>query len=280
MKKLIRRLTKSTLFEKPLIYFASGKGDESWFVKILPRHFQYTPQDVRIINRKGIKYEVSLNNYNDWLLFFGIDNQHKENIYAKINNGNVILDVGSNIGEVLLNMAKVNPEGTIYGFEPVKSTFEKLQKNVSLNRFSSISLHQLALSDTNEIVYYQTKEGHSGGTMMSKESKNISQDFIEAKTLDHFVEMNSIEKIDFIKVDIEGFEMNFLKGAIETLKKFKPSIFMEVDCAKLNRQNSSAEELIATLQSIGYKVSHAENNQEINSNYQQIKHFDVYCTPV
>lgn len=280
MKKLIRKLTKSTFLEKPLIHLASEKGDDNLFVKILPRHFQYTDQDVRIINRNQIKYQVNLNNYNDWLLFFGINNQHKENIYAKINNGDVVLDVGSNIGEVLLNLAKINPKGKIYGFEPVKSTFEKLGKNVSLNSFSNISLYQLALSDNNETVYYQAKEGHSGGTMMSKESKNNSLDFIEAMTLDDFTELNSIEKIDFIKVDIEGFEMNFLKGALQTLKKYKPSIFMEVDHVKLIRQNSSAEELLSTLKSIGYKVLHAETNQEINLDNQKEKHFDVYCAPL
>ena len=280
MKKLIRKLTKSTFMEKLLVVFATDKDDNSFFVKILPRHFQYTDKDTRIIIRNQIKYEISLNNYNDWLLFFGINNQHKENIYQKIRNGDVVLDVGSNIGEVLLNMAKVNPEGIIYGFEPVKSTFDKLQKNVSLNHFSNIYLNQLALSDKNETVFYQSKEGHSGGTMMTKESKVNSPNFIEAMTLDNFVEMNLIEKIDFIKVDIEGFEMNFIKGALQTLKKHKPSIFIEVDHDKLIRQNSSPEELLSILKSIGYKVLHVKTNEEIKPSNQKEKHFDVYCKPV
>lgn len=280
MKKLIRKCTKSTFLEKPLIRMATDKDDNSFFVKILPRHFQYTDKDTRIIIRNQIKYEISLNNYNDWLLFFGINNQHKENIYQKIKNGDVVLDVGSNIGEVLLNMAKVNPDGRIYGFEPVKSTFDKLQKNVSLNSFSNIYLNQLAVSDTNETVYYQAKEGHSGGTMMSKESKINSPNFIEAMTLDNFAELNLIEKIDFIKVDIEGFEMNFIKGALQTLKKHKPSIFIEVDHDKLIRQNSSPEELLSILKSIGYKVLHVKTNEEIKPSNQKEKHFDVYCKPV
>lgn len=249
------------------------------FVKILPRHFQYTAKDKRLIERNGIRYEIHLNDYNDWLLFYGINNQHKENIYAKIKDGDVVLDVGANIGEVLLNIAKVNPNGEIHGFEPVKSTFEKLNKNISLNKFSNVNIHQIALSDKIETVYYEIKEGHSGGTMMSKEKKDKLNNFLEALTLDEFVRINSINKIDFIKVDIEGFEMNFLKGAEKTIRTFRPSIFMEVDQAKLTRQNSSANELLGKLQSFGYKLYHAETNQEIELDSNIPTHFDVFCSP-
>lgn len=279
MKKLIRNFTKLHSLENLLIKCATGKGDESLFVKILPRHFQYTSNDIRLIERNGIRYEIHLNDYNDWLLFFGINNQHKENIYAKIKDGDLVLDVGVNIGEVLLNIAKVNPNGEIHGFEPAKSTFEKLNKNISLNPYSNINIHQIALSDKIETVYYEVKEGHSGGTMMSKEKKDKLNHFLEALTLDEFVSRNSIKKIDFIKVDIEGFEMNFLKGAEKTLQSFRPSIFMEVDQSKLTRQNSSAKELLGKLQSFGYNLYHAETNQEIVLDSDIPAHFDVFCTP-
>lgn len=277
MKKLIRMLTKGKWIENQLIKYSSGQNDENIFVKILPRHFQYSDQDIRIIERKNIKYEVSLNNYNDWILYFDINNQHKENIYQNIENGDIILDVGSNIGEVLLNMAKVNPAGKIYGFEPVNSTFQKLFKNVSLNEFQNIMISRLALSDKNETVYYQEKAGHSGGTMMSKETGKNQTQFIEALTLDEFVKTHGLEKIDFIKVDIEGFEMNFVNGAIETLKNFKPLLFMEVDQNKLKRQQTSASALLEKLFSLNYQIFYAETRKEILSTDLTEKHFDILC---
>ena len=277
MKKIIRNITKGKWIENQLIKFSSGQTDESIFVKILPRHFQYSEKDVREIERNKIRYEVSLHNYNDWILFFDINNQHKENIYRKIQNGDVVLDVGSNIGEVLLNMAKVNPDGKVYGFEPVQSTFEKLSKNLSLNLFQNVEISRLALSDKNETLYYQEKDGHSGGTMMSKENGKNQMQFIEALTLDEFVKTRGIEKIDFIKVDIEGFEMNFVNGAVETLKNFKPTLFMEVDQPKLKRQNTSADELLEKLNSLGYKIYYAETGKEIHPNPFEEKHVDILC---
>ncbi len=278
MKATIRNLTQKLFPGNFLFKLACGKNDHHLFVKILPRHFQYSDSDIQTVTRQGICYQLNLNNYNDWLLYFGIDNQNKQNIYKKIQNGFVVFDVGSNIGEVLFNMAKVNPDGKIYGFEPVQSTFEKLSKNVSLNPFQNISIKRLALSDKNEIVYYQSKQGHSGGTMMSK-SPSADSDFIEAIKLDDFVQNNAIQQIDFIKVDIEGFEMNFLMGAIESIQKFKPLLFMEIDHYKLKRQNTSAIEILNQLKSMGYLVFHAEKGEEIAENHLSEKHFDIFCVP-
>lgn len=281
MKKIIRIITKNLLPEKFLFQLSNGKGDDNFFVKILPRHFQYSSKDIRYVKRNEINYKLSLDNYNDFILFYGINNQNKDVMYSLIKNGDVVLDVGTNIGEVILNIAKKNISGKIYGFEPVDYNYEKLVTNISLNNFANIILSKLALSDKKETLFYQEKKGHSGGISMNKEvRKDSNYKAIESVTLDEFVKEERLDKIDFIKVDIEGFEMNFLQGAKETIKQCKPRLFFEIDEKKLIEQKSSPEELVKEIRSLGYKIIDIESNVEIKPNERTKTHSDIYCLPI
>ncbi len=281
MKKIIRKITKNLLSEEILFKFSNGKSDDNFFVKILPRHFQYNSEDIRFVKRNDINYKLSLDNYNDFILFYGINNQNKDIMYSLIKDGDVVLDVGTNIGEVILNIAKKNIKGKIYGFEPVDYNYEKLLTNISLNNFSNIIVNKLALSDKKETLFYQEKKGHSGGISMNKEVRNGNNyKAIESLTLDEFVKEKRLEKIDFIKVDIEGFEMNFLQGAKETIKKFKPRLFFEIDEKKLIQQRTSPEKLMEEIRFLGYKIIDVESKIEIMPNERAKVHSDIYCLPI
>lgn len=281
MKKIIRKITKNLLPEEVLFQLSKGKGDENFFVKILPRHFQYNSEDIRYVKRNGINYKLSLDNYNDFILFYGINNQNKDVMYSLIKDGDVVLDIGTNIGEVILNIAKKNINGKIYGFEPVDYNYEKLITNISLNNFKNIIISKLALSDKKETLFYKEKKGHSGGISMNKEV-NMDNNYktIDSVTLDEFVKEKRLDKIDFVKVDIEGFEMNFLQGAKETIKQFKPKLFFEIDEKKLIQQKTSPEELVEEIRFLGYKILDIESSIEIKPNERIKSHFDIYCLPI
>lgn len=280
MKKIIRKITRLLFPENILFYLSNGKSDESVFVKILPRHFQYKNTDIRIVKRNNINYKLSLDNYNDYLIFYGINNQNKDIIYSLIKNGDIVLDVGTNIGEVILNIAKNNNRGVVYGFEPVDYNFQKLEINISMNSFNNIFINKVALSDKRETLFYTEKKGHSGGISMCKEEVKSTYKTINAITLDEFVKEKNIDKIDFIKVDIEGFEMNFLLGGKETIKRLKPKLFIEIDEFKLIQQKSSPEKLIEEIRSLGYKIINIDTNVEIRANEMIKSHFDIYCLPL
>ena len=281
MKKIIRKITKNLLPEEVLFQLSKGKGDENFFVKILPRHFQYNSEDIRYVKRNGINYKLSLDNYNDFILFYGVNNQNKDVMYSLIKDGDVVLDIGTNIGEVILNIAKKNINGKIYGFEPVDYNYEKLITNISLNNFKNIIISKLALSDKKETLFYKEKKGHSGGISMNKEV-NMDNNYktIDSVTLDEFVKEKRLDKIDFVKVDIEGFEMNFLQGAKETIKQFKPKLFFEIDEKKLIQQKTSPEELVEEIRFLGYKILDIESSIEIKPNERIKSHFDIYCLPI
>lgn len=134
----------------------------------------------------------------------------------------VYVDAGANIGNHTLYWAIERYAKKIYSFEPVESTFEILKKNIELNHLEDVvEIFQVGLSDeetTGEISIY--KADNIGGTNIAKSEKGK----IKLITLDS---LKIKEKIDLIKIDVEGAEVEVLKGSIKTIKKYKPLIVVE-----------------------------------------------------
>lgn len=151
----------------------------------------------------------------------------------------IIIDAGCNIGNHTLYWANESYAKRIYCFEPLKDTFENLKKNIEINNLSSVCvLHNVALGeDTSKAkVNFLSNENIGGTDILKDHNGNI-----------HIISLDSLdiqeERIDFFKIDVEGFEVHLLKGAINTINKYKPLIFIEAF-------NNNAH---LFLESIGYK---------------------------
>lgn len=268
------RIIRFDYFFPPL---TTNKGYSNFFVKCIPQNYQYLKFSVRKVKRDGIWYELDLSEYMEWVIYYGLNVENRRDLYCLIKRDMVLFDVGSNIGETLLNFAKLTGEtGKVYGFEPVPYSFDKCSNNISLNRFNNVSVSQIALSNKEETLFFQeTNNNNSGGVFMNKNNTPGSYK-VEGVTLDAYVERIGITHLDLIKVDVEGFETNVLKGASETCKKFRPKLFVEVDDVNLKSQGSSANELIALITSYGYQISKIES---IVAPDQPIYHYDIYAVP-
>jgi len=121
-----------------------------------------------------------------------------------------VLDIGGNIGYFTLLMAHlVGPEGKIHTFEPNPPIYSRLKKNIEINpelNDGRITLHKIALSSNNgETTFYCPIEGHEGvGGLKDTRRASIEKTIkVNVLTLDKFVLDNNLNKIDFIKMDIE-----------------------------------------------------------------------------
>lgn len=153
----------------------------------------------------------------------------------------VILDIGANIGNHTLYWAGLCGAKTVYSFEPVKSTFEILSKNIELNGLQDkVKLFNLALSDEKTTCCMNCyTETNIGGVSVRKSSSGD----LAMERLDN---INIVEeKVDFVKIDVEGHELFVLNGALETLRKYKPVIFIET---------GNPEEVKKLLSPIGYRL--------------------------
>ena len=133
----------------------------------------------------------------------------------------VIFDVGANVGNYAKDLTNVFKNYNIHCFEPAKQTFSRLSENI---KDSNIVLNNFGLSDkeTVQTLYYD-KEGSGLASLYNRQLDYFGIDFSKAETvslstLDVYCEKNHIEKIDFLKMDVEGNELNLLKGAESMLK--------------------------------------------------------------
>lgn len=260
--------------EQLLAVFTSGKGYDNFFVKCLPQNYQYPRQSFRTVEREGIRYRLDLSEYMEWVIYFGLNVEGHDELYRLIKPGMQLFDIGTNIGETLLNMARLTgPSGRVFGFEPVHENFEKCMTNLALNKFNHVKVRQAALSDKNETLYF----GHganlnSGGIFMTRNSGQDSP-AVKAMTLDQVVMEEGLTAVSLLKIDVEGFEYNVLQGGSASIKKYRPLLFVEVDDEHLKRQGVSAEMLESLIKSYGYTIKRA------GSGDLHLQHYDLIAIP-
>jgi FkbM family methyltransferase len=215
-------------------YFPLDKG--KWrvfaFAKRLCRHL---PEKVSATTKDGRRLSVALSDWaGDSIFFLGRHEDFSAKTFERqIKKGFVCLDVGANIGWHTTLMSLLSgAEGEVHAFEPVPPTFADLEKNVSLNgQGAKVFLNNFGLGDaesTAEIhLFKDLPSGHA--TLAGKANQPSDVFSIRIKTLDSYLKEKNIERVDFIKVDIEGAEMMFLKGARKVFEQEKPPvIYMEM----------------------------------------------------
>ncbi len=135
----------------------------------------------------------------------------------------MILDIGANIGNHSVYWAVKTDARRIYSFEPVKDFFKILKKNVEINKLNNkIKIFNIGLSNkkiNGSVSFYDRK--NIGGTHVKQDPNgNLLLDKLDNIKIEE-------SAIDFVKIDVEGHELEVLQGARETLLKYKPIVFVE-----------------------------------------------------
>lgn len=143
----------------------------------------------------------------------------------------VVFDIGANVGYYSLIAAPlVGSGGRIYAFEPVSQQFGRLKDNALRNGFCQILPYKLALSDkTGEALIHLEDEFNTGSaSLRPAKIQNALDEIVACATLDDFVESQALDRLDVIKIDVEGYESAVLKGGHKTLEAFRPALLVEV----------------------------------------------------
>lgn len=192
----------------------------------------------RIITRHGITYEVDLSEGTDLSLFlFGSFQKHVvKSELLSIPKDAVIIDVGANFGLMALPFAQMAPQGMVYAFEPAHYAVTHLKRNISLNpelakRIEVINAFASAKSSENTdmraIASWKVSsdnESHHPVNMGAVKSA----EGVPGIALDDFCKQKNLTHVDFIKMDTEGYESDVMKGATETIAKYRPQIIFEL----------------------------------------------------
>src|SRR5580658_3113180 len=129
----------------------------------------------------------------------------------------VCVDVGANIGPVTLALSRLCPAGEVHAFEPTPESFRFLQHNVTANAASNVTLHQLALSDRpGEATIHYNREAAGAALIFDRLVDGVPQ-VVPLATLDAWAASSGLGRLDLVKIDVEGSELQVLDGAAKTI---------------------------------------------------------------
>jgi FkbM family methyltransferase len=270
----VRSVFKFPPLEIALARITNGAAYPGPVASIPPNNYQYARGSVRRVTRDGLSYELDISDLVDWYTYFGFRNDSLSALYRLTREGAVVVDVGANNGLVTLNLAKrAGSSGRVISFEPDRDTFGRLERNVALNGARNVTLENIALGRAKGKARWITPRQDNAGMnrMAGGPGVNDVDDVADASrevdvtTLDHYFENRPIERLDLIKIDVEGREADVIAGAELTLARFQPVLFVELSDTQLGIAGSSASELLRRLERAGYTSAHSEGGRRISS---------------
>ncbi|MBS0624637.1 MAG: FkbM family methyltransferase [Verrucomicrobia bacterium] len=182
-----------------------------------------------------------------------------EHFQRYIRPGSVAIDIGAHIGTHTITMSRcAGPDGYILAFEPQPKISRELFMNLLLNRITNVKLYPIAIgAETGTIELRPLTPKNEGGTCLGG-SRTTGQ-YVPLRPLDDF----HLTNVSLIKADIEGMELDFLKGAKQTILNNRPVILIEIaggECYEFTTPEvkRQIEAIISTLSTYGYKVERAK----------------------
>lgn len=278
MKNFIKKYFLTNLFAEYLLIKLAHYIP--LFKKVFPDNTHYSKNSIRSVIRDGLFFTLDISDYQEYLVYFNLDVDSSKDVvkYLPKEEG-LILDIGANIGQTSLWMANElkSKEVEIVAVEPYPSTYQKLVHNINLNHFRNITPINIAFGNSDTKLLMEGCSSNSGAFRVNSGS-GIGE-FVEVAqtTLDNYFKTEK-KRINFIKIDVEGFEYNVIKGAENTIKEYFPILFIEIDNENLKSQNSTASDVLNLLRNYGYNsILKSDTLTEVQMNELEHCHFDIIC---
>ena len=195
----------------------------------------------------------------------------------------IIIDIGANLGYYALLEAKLG--GFVHAIEPVKRSFEILNKSIELNGYKNIKTYNLAIGSQNGTQNIIISHRNNWSTMLNlniavdKYKQNFNRFYkgiekTETLTLDNFVRDNNINKIDFIRMDVEGYETEIIKKADYAFSLMPKGAHLTVEVhAGLFKDRKSIVIMLDKIHRAGFKIICGTwKDVKYKATWQQLSH--------
>jgi FkbM family methyltransferase len=177
----------------------------------------------------------------------------------------VVIDVGAHAGQFSKLFAKMAPRGRVYAFEPSAYARSILTRSLAFNRLNHVKVVPMGLSDAPGELILHTPIKARGGLGFGiahfgddgEDSRDTVDQIVPLTTLDAFAQQEGLSRLDFLKADVEGWEVNVLKGGLATLAKHRPALFLEISDASLARAGAKPTDIWDILRPLGYRALRA-----------------------
>jgi FkbM family methyltransferase len=256
-----------------LARFASGT------VRLTRRILRFGPEVIAV--RHGLRWQLDLRegiDFSIWLL--GSFEPGTVRCYERIvRKGQIVLDIGANIGAHTLPLARlVGSAGRVVAFEPTRFAYEKLCRNIKLNREVANQIHSIQAmlvgqsGDPAESRIYSSwplvaaedlHTGHRGRRMDTTGCRAI--------TLDEIVADLMLQQVDFIKLDVDGHELEVLRGGRQTFTRFRPVVLLELAPYVFNDCPDEFDSMLRLLWSWGYTLHRIRRSEVLPNDVSAIR---------
>ncbi|MEL6534040.1 MAG: FkbM family methyltransferase [Bacteroidota bacterium] len=216
----------------------------------------------KVVSRRGVRWKLwnSTDHVSRALMYYGVYEPASTAILPRfVKQGDYCLDIGANAGYFSVQMGKlIGPKGKIMGFEPSPDFYDRLQTHIELNQISDrIKTIRAGLSDepgTLTLVQAGCNASFYQGALVTDNEENAKLPRHESPilVLDEYWKELGWDKLDFVKLDVEGFEANVLAGGQKVFSTYKPSFLIEFNRELYENIGSSFDHVLDHLESWGY----------------------------
>lgn len=182
--------------------------------------------------------------------------------------GAVFIDVGANAGLFAMIAARwIGPGGKVYAIEPSDREYKRLLDHLALNRLKNVIPARVAISDRSasaplRIASFPNAGHNTLGSFAYPDVTTAHFETVETITLDRFAEVYELQRIDVIKMDIEGSELSALTGASEVLRRFRPVLCVEIARRAL-AGGATPERVIDSMTAANYRICRIDHTSEL-----------------
>jgi FkbM family methyltransferase len=189
-----------------------------------------------------------------------------QKIFAQhLKAGDTFYDIGANVGFFSIIAAKlVGDTGKVYAFEPGEGNAQSVRHNAELNNFSQIEVIAKAVSDRSGAGQLLLAKYSGGHTLAVADAPPdlAGEVTVDLVSIDDLIAQNKIQPPNFVKVDVEGAELDVLKGMIETIKTYQPTVIYEIDDGDRVVYERKYRALADFFERLNYRVTQIENSYD------------------
>jgi FkbM family methyltransferase len=226
-----------------------------------------------IARRSGVLWSLDLKEGIDLSIYVlgGFEPRTLRRYNDLISEGSVVLDIGANIGAHTLPIARlVGPSGKVFAFEPTRYAYDKLLANIRLNPdlADCIIANQTMLVRSTEdnlpdAIYSSWPLEKASDLHSEHQGRLQSTEGAKTQTVDKYVDEADLDRLDFIKLDVDGHEHEVLHGARKTLEKFRPDIALELAPYVYSTNPDEFDGILKLLWDMGYTLTDLANGVEL-----------------
>lgn len=236
--------------------------------------------DRTVVQRDGLSYDLDLSEGIDFAIYLGMfERQTRNALKSLVKPGAVVLDIGANIGVHTMLLADlVGPSGRVVSFEPSDYGVRKLRRNLDLNPelAGRVTLFHCFLAATDgaivpDKIFSSWPLADSEGLHQKHLGLAMPTNGAPGRTIDGILAELGGPPVQLVKMDVDGFESEVLRGAATLLSRSRPIFVMELSPYVLDERGSSLEELLGFLVPNGYGFFHERSGDRLPSGAAELR---------